>query len=160
MNENFLKAWELLLGNEGGFTVDNGGATMWGITEAVARANGYAGDMRDLPQETAQQIAYTKYWQPFGCDLLPLPVAFQVLDTAYNGGHPVYWLQQVVGVPVDGVMGPITAQAVAAQNPWKIVALFNSKRLQYLASLQQPQYADGRMNRIAGNLQQGELQCQ
>ena len=29
---------------------DRGGPTCWGITQAVARAEGYAGSMRDLPR--------------------------------------------------------------------------------------------------------------
>jgi lysozyme family protein len=157
-SENFQKAWALLLQNEGGFTVDNGGATRWGVTEAVARAWGYTGDMQQLPQDVAETIAHDKYWSPFGCDLLPLAVAFQVLDTAYNGGHPVQWLQEVVGVAADGVVGPVTVSAVGRMSVWQILALFNAKRLQYLASLQQPQYANGRMNRISSNLQQGALQ--
>lgn len=36
---------------EGGYVFnpkDKGGATHWGITEATARAHGYAGDMRDV----------------------------------------------------------------------------------------------------------------
>ena len=32
---------------------DRGGPTRWGVTEAVARAQGYAGPMRDLPRAEA-----------------------------------------------------------------------------------------------------------
>ena len=35
---------------------DRGGPTCWGITEAVARAQGYAGPMRDLPRSEAASI--------------------------------------------------------------------------------------------------------
>lgn len=43
-----------LIKREGGYVnnlADRGGATKYGITEAVARANGFKGNMRDLPLE-------------------------------------------------------------------------------------------------------------
>ena len=155
---NFQTCWALLLKNEGGFVVDNGGATRWGITEAVARRNGYAGDMIALPQATAMAIAQSEYWLKYGCDKLPTWAAFQVLDTVYNGGPAVSWLQYAVGVAVDGNCGPATIAAVAAANPWKTLCLFNERRLEYFAALKQPQYSGGRFNRIAINLTQGEIQ--
>ena len=45
---------DALIEREGGFVanpVDRGGPTRYGITEAVARAHGYAGDMAALPRE-------------------------------------------------------------------------------------------------------------
>src|SRR3546814_14159705 len=35
---------------------DRGGPTCWGITEAVARAEGHVGAMRDLPRDMAAPI--------------------------------------------------------------------------------------------------------
>ena len=49
---------------EGGYTndpSDSGGETCWGITIAVARANGYAGAMKDMPQQVAYDIYYKQY---------------------------------------------------------------------------------------------------
>ena len=45
---------------EGGYVNDPrdaGGETCWGITVAVARANGWTGPMKDLPRETAAAIS-------------------------------------------------------------------------------------------------------
>lgn len=50
---------------EGGYVFnpkDKGGATHWGITEATARAHGYAGDMRDLTRAEAYAILEEDYW--------------------------------------------------------------------------------------------------
>ena len=49
---------------EGGYVndpADAGGETMYGITAAVARANGYSGPMSALPRSLAVQIYSTRY---------------------------------------------------------------------------------------------------
>ena len=56
---------DALIEREGGYVdhpADRGGATCFGITEAVARAHGYAGAMRDLPREDAGAIYRRLYW--------------------------------------------------------------------------------------------------
>lgn len=152
---SFADAFTKLIGNEGGY-VDNqndpGGATMWGVTQRVATAWGYTGAMQDLPQSTAYQIAQTQYWNPYQCDQLDPRVAFQVLDAAYNGGHPAQWLQRAVGVTADGIIGAMTIAAARLADPLKTIMKFDAYRLQYLASLNNPTFADGWMNRIANNL--------
>jgi lysozyme family protein len=152
----FDDAFEALLGNEGGY-VDNpndpGGATMWGVTERVARAHGYAGDMRELPQEFARQIAKTEYWNPYQCDQFDPRIGFQVFDAAYNGGEPARWLQQAAGVTADGVIGAQTVAAVRAADPLKVVMLFNASRILYYTGLGAwDSFGKGWTNRIANNL--------
>lgn len=152
VSQKFLDCWKLVGLNEGGYTVDNGGPTNFGITQATARKWGYEGDMKNLPPSTAQEIAYSEYWLPYLCDNMPTPVAFQVFDTAYNGGYPIKWLQTVLNTPATGT--DLTAQ-LSTVNVWMVVAKFNALRLNYLAGLKQPQYANGRMNRISRNLSSG-----
>ena len=53
-----------ILEREGGYVdhpSDPGGRTNWGITERVARANGYSGSMRALPKATAREIYRKQY---------------------------------------------------------------------------------------------------
>jgi len=150
----FQACWKLLEINEGGYTVDNGGQTRYGVTARVAYKWGYRGAMQELPEAMAMAIAEQEYWVPFGCELYPTPIAFQILDTAYNGGHPIQWLQEIIG---SKQLGQDLADVIGFANPWEVVARFNAKRLRYLASLKQPQYANGRMNRMATNLEQGAL---
>src|SRR3546814_12924741 len=48
---------EDVIAREGGYTAhpaDKGGPTRWGITQAVARAHGYCGDMRQFPRDEAK----------------------------------------------------------------------------------------------------------
>lgn len=156
---NFDIAFEELLGNEGGYVenpADPGGATRYGVTERVARANGYTGDMRELPLDEAKRIAKAQYWDKYQCDAFPLEVAFQVFDAAYNGGHPAQWLQQAAGVEVDGVIGEETLHAVIGGDPHFIAARFNALRLKYMTSLPiWPTFGKGWANRIADNLLRG-----
>lgn len=77
---------------EGGYVFnpkDKGGATHWGITEATARAHGYAGDMRDLTHAEAYAILEEDYWIKPGFDVistLSWPVSFELCDAAVNIG--------------------------------------------------------------------------
>lgn len=53
---------EALIDREGGFVdhpADRGGATCFGITEAVARAHGYGGAMRELPRRGRSDLSAT-----------------------------------------------------------------------------------------------------
>lgn len=156
---SFDDAFVALMGNEGAYSnnpADPGGETMWGITARVARANGYTGEMRMLPQSIAKQIAKMVYWDPYYCDQFDPRVAFQVFDAAYNGGRPVTWLQTAVAVKADGHIGPVTIAAVNATDPLKIVMRFLSFRLQYLGDLPTwPSFGHGWVNRIAHNLIKG-----
>lgn len=127
----FDDTFDWVIGVEKGYTVDAGGPTMYGITEAVARANGYQGDMQDLPLDTAKAIAKSQYWDRFHCDDLDPHIGAQVFDVAYNGGHPVQWLQAAVGVAQDGVMGPQTLAALQAADVRNVLDLFLAARLEY-----------------------------
>lgn len=152
----FDNSFSQLIGNEGGYSNnphDAGGETMWGITSRVARENGYLGDMKELPLQTAKDIARKIYWDPFHCDGLPEELAFQVFDTAYNGGKPILWLQQSVGVLADGHIGPSTLKAAQTCDVSKAIMKFNSLRLQYYTGLSSWGYfGKGWVNRIANNL--------
>jgi len=56
---------DALIDREGGFVdhpADSGGPTCFGITQAVARAHGYAGPMRQLPRSEASAIYLRLYW--------------------------------------------------------------------------------------------------
>jgi lysozyme family protein len=81
-----------VIGREGGFSnhpADRGGPTRWGVTEAVARAHGYAADMRGFPRSEAVAIYRRLYWQKPGYDrvsLLMPKVAAELFDTGVNMG--------------------------------------------------------------------------
>lgn len=128
------------LKHEGGFVdhpSDPGRATRYGVTQAVARENGYTGDMRKLPIEKAIQIYTDKYWHRYGCDKLPGIVAFQFFDACVNNGgrQATLWLQRAAGVADDGIIGPVTLGAVDDANPVAIATNLYARRLDFFTRL-------------------------
>ncbi|MEG9472782.1 glycoside hydrolase family 108 protein [Sphingomonas sanguinis] len=71
---------------------DRGGATRFGISEAVARTDGYAGSMRRLPLARAEAIYRRLYWVAPGFDRVAerAPrLAAELFDTGVNMGTGV-----------------------------------------------------------------------
>ncbi|MFP5329682.1 MAG: glycoside hydrolase family 108 protein [Alphaproteobacteria bacterium] len=120
-----------LIEREGGFVNhpnDRGGATKYGITEAVARAHGYSGAMRSLPRAEAAAIYKRLYWHRPRFDQVAKrspAVAAELFDTGVNMGPAVAatFLQRALSalnrersdyadlVP-DGRIGPATLSAL------------------------------------------------
>src|SRR3954447_25018706 len=86
---------DALIEREGGFVshpADKGGPTCFGITEAVARAHGYAGPMRLLPREEAATIYRRLYWLRPKFDEIAKRsrrIAAELFDTGANMGPAV-----------------------------------------------------------------------
>ncbi|MDE2339866.1 MAG: hypothetical protein KGL21_02200, partial [Alphaproteobacteria bacterium] len=80
------------LSKEGGYVnnaADRGGATNFGITEAVARAQGFTGDMRALPREEAVDIYQRLYWLRPKFDqigAIDMKLGARLFDIAVNMG--------------------------------------------------------------------------
>ncbi len=126
-DQAFEAAFTHTVGIEGDFSddpADSGGATRFGITETVARANGYHGDMRELPFERARAIYRAQYWDLLRLDDVArasVKVAAELFDTGVNRGTSVAatYLQRALNalndggsrwpdVAVDGAIGPMT----------------------------------------------------
>ncbi len=86
---------DALIDREGGYVdhpADKGGPTCFGITEAVARAQGYRGAMRQLPREEATAIYQRLYWLRPRFDEVAKrspPLAAELFDTGVNMGPAV-----------------------------------------------------------------------
>lgn len=89
---NIEQYLEELIKREGGYVnnpADRGGATKYGITEAVARTNGFKGNMKDLPLNVAKAIYKKQYWTDPRFDqvnVISSLVAEELLDTGVNCG--------------------------------------------------------------------------
>ena len=122
-----------LIEREGGYVdhpADKGGPTRFGITQAVARAHGYAGAMARLPREEAAAIYKRLYWLRPKFDAVAErspAIAAELFDTGANMGPAVAatFLQRALTalnrnaqdypdlVP-DGRIGPATLTALYA----------------------------------------------
>src|SRR3954469_17812089 len=96
--EGLLNVDELvdaLIDREGGYVshpADKGGPTCFGITEAIARAHGYRGPMRQLPREEAVAMYRRLYWLRPRFDEVAKrspPIAAELFDTGVNMGPGV-----------------------------------------------------------------------
>lgn len=152
---NFDQAFDELLKHEGGFVnhaADPGGATRYGITEAVAREVGYRGDMQALPLDLAKRIYKERYWDAVRAEELPAAVRYAVFDAAVNSGvrQAVRWLQRAVDANPDGIIGPQTLAAVQAHNPEALLRRLLAQRLTFMAALPNwPAFGRGWARRIA-----------
>ena len=124
---------EDVIEREGGYVnhpADRGGPTRWGITEAVARRQGYMDDIRQLPQSDAASIYKRLYWIAPAFDKVAeaSPVlAEELFDTGINmgTGTATGFLQRALNalnrngrdygdVTVDRRIGPATLHALHA----------------------------------------------
>jgi lysozyme family protein len=124
---------EEVIQREGGYVnhpADRGGATNWGITEAVARQQGYKGDMRGLAKSEAVDIYRRLYWlsprYDAVADIAPA-LAAELFDTGINmgTGTATGFLQRALNalnrngsdysdIAIDRKIGPATLSALAA----------------------------------------------
>lgn len=130
---SFEQAFQHTVGIEGSFSdhpKDRGGPTMYGITEHVARANGYNGPMNEMPLSVAQIIYKHQYWNILrldDIDALSAKIAAELFDTGVNMSVGVAgkFLQRALNVfnqegrdypdlEVDGVVGPVTVADLKA----------------------------------------------
>ena len=119
---------------EGGYVndpSDRGGATRFGITEAVARRAKYTGTMSELPESLARHIYKSKYWYAPQFDKLSvtMPIAEELFDCGVNMGPrwAAKFLQESMNLfspsiptwptlKVDGTIGPVTISAMNSFN--------------------------------------------
>ena len=152
----FTESLPFVLRWEGGYVnhpKDPGGETKFGITKrSYPHLN-----IRDLTLDDARAIYRRDFWDRLQCDALPVAARFQVFDAAVNSGpgNAARWLQAAAGVAQDGLIGPVTRQAVSDMHPAALVARFNAARLLFMTSLSTwPTFSRGWARRIAANLQE------
>jgi lysozyme family protein len=114
---------------------DPGKETRWGITIAAARAYGYTGPMKDLPETVARAIYRTRYVdEPRFADVVAIEptIGAELIDTGVNMGTAVAamflqrWLNgfndtssRYGDLHVDGRIGAVTLEALRAFLRWR-----------------------------------------
>lgn len=166
MNKNWQPSFERLIETEGGFTNDQRdqgnhlpdgreGSTNLGVTQKNWEA--YVGhkvtqdDMRNLTPSDVNPFYKKLYWDSVRGDDLPSGVDYAVFDFGVNSGavRAIEFLQRVVGVTTDGILGPDTLSAVNAMDASAICDQICDDRLAYLKNLDNWDiYGKGWINRV------------
>lgn len=141
MKENYDFCLQQVLKYEGGYVnhpQDPGGPTNKGVTQDVYDGwrkahNQPTQSVKNISMNEVQGIYRQLYWDKIRGDDLPAGVDMAVFDFAVNSGvsRASKYLQGIVGVPVDGIIGPQTIQAT---KDYVAIALTN-KRLSFMQSL-------------------------
>ena len=161
IHSNFDKCFHKLLGHEGSYSNysnDPGGETMWGVTAAVARANGYKGAMRNLPVELAKQIYRKQYWDTIQLDDIPSTLQYGLFDAGVNSGttQAVKWLQRALEREETGVMTAELKAAAIMSNQEQVLMKMLGYRLQFMTDLKTwGSFGKGWARRIASLLKDG-----
>ncbi|PVE25559.1 hypothetical protein DC522_04325 [Microvirga sp. KLBC 81] len=134
----------LVLRHEGGFVQhprDPGGATNFGITvQTLSRVRGYAAsidEVRHLTLEEAAAIYRHFYWDAVRADEVPRGLDLVLFDLAVNSGpdRAIMLLQKVLGVAVDGLIGPATIEAARNTDVIEVIRRLTHERLGFLSRL-------------------------
>ncbi len=142
------QAIHFTLDAEGGFTHDNGGDTMHGVTQHIYDL--FREKKKGLPLQSVRlitddevlEIMEDMFWTPAHCKELPDQLAIAHFDWAYNHGPEgaTRTLQSALGFTaqaVDGVFGPRTLQAVNVSKVPEIVSNYlNVRRAWYRTAAQ------------------------
>lgn len=121
----FDQAVKRTLAEEGGFTIDTGGATMRGISARFLQLTTgrvwTADEIKAITEEQAVAIYRKHFWDALGLDALPARIAAKAFDCAVNAGpataarvlqRALRAIGRADGVVEDGKLGPVTIAAV------------------------------------------------
>ena len=162
----FDEAFKRLIGHEGGYSTDRrdpgnwtggrvGVGTLKGTKFGLA-ANTYPNlDIKNLTLSQAKEIYKKDWWDKLGADGMHSAIVFQLWDFAINAGksRAIKELQQAVGVPADGIIGPQTLAAVNSHDLNDVILSLTAERLKFYTSLSTfKTYGKGWTNRVADNL--------
>jgi len=162
----FIRSWE------GGFVndpYDRGGATKWGITIGTFRSVYGKGktveDLKAMTEDQWDHIFKVLFWDKFRADeIQSQSIANLVVDWIWASGTlQIKKVQRILGVTVDGVVGPKTIAAINNYSGGQR-ALFDRIKVQRTAFINaiavgtQARYKKGWSRRL-GAIQWGKLVC-
>lgn len=152
-----------VLRHEGGYVdhpVDPGGATNMGITHKTLARWRKVSPWWELPKSAVKtlargevaQIYRALYWDVCRARDLPPGVDLAVFDYAVNSGpdRAIRTLQAVLGVVVDGRVGPLTLAAAGKADAARSIDAICDRRLGFLRILKTfPTFGRGWTSRVA-----------
>jgi lysozyme family protein len=144
MKDNWETAFVMVLKHEGGYVnnpKDPGGMTNLGVTKRVwEEFVGHEVDeatMRGLTPDMVKPLYKKNYWDKIKGDDLPAGLDYAAYDLAVNSGtgRAAKYLQQIAGVPADGIIGPKSMEAIKSCNAEEAVDALCDMRLEFLKRL-------------------------
>ncbi len=148
MRENFDKAFELVIGHEGGFTDDRRDRGNWttgvigkgqlkGTKYGVSAMSYPSLDIKNLTLDQAKAIYKRDFWDAAKCDQLPPGLDYLLFDSAINHGvaGAVRILQRALGVNADGALGPVTLGQVIKRDAVDLIKEFCVRRFLFWAGI-------------------------
>lgn len=146
MRDNLAKTTDWILVHEGGYVNhpdDPGGATNMGVTQRIydgwrARNGKPKRSVRNITKTEVIAIYKDQYWDKVWGDRLPSGLDYSLYDFAVNSGpsRAIKFIQRLVGVKEDGVMGNATLGAIFAKNDIEqLIIDLNFARLAWLKRL-------------------------
>lgn len=150
MRDNLMTAFTTTMAVEGGSRYvdhpdDPGGATKWGVSLRLARAMGLdldgdgdvdADDIRMISEGVALRVFEQVFWSAVRGDDLPAGLDLATADAAFHHGDLAArrLLQRAAGVRADGIIGPVTLAACAA-DPAEVLRRLGGLRGVHMAGL-------------------------
>lgn len=145
MKSNFEIALKVVVQHEGGYVnhpEDPGGHTNLGITLNTLRRYRNDADVEWLKglkaeSDLVKEIYRDGYWDTVKADELPSGVDLAVFDFAVNSGptRARKYLQRVLGVKVDGIIGPKTLGSLKGRGAASVIRSVCELRLDFLRGL-------------------------
>ncbi len=145
---NYKASLALVLAHEGGYVnhpKDPGGATNKGVTQKVYDAyrrvkGAKLQSVRYISDDEVSEIYQKQYWKLVRGDSLPAGLDYAVFDFGVNSGisRAVRYLQRLVGVEDDGIIGNMTLAAIydaAKKNEEALIVNYCANRMVFLKSL-------------------------
>lgn len=140
---------KFILSFEGGFVNDPddaGGATNKGVTIFTWKKQGYdkdgdgdidVNDLKLISDKDALKILKENYWNKWKADeIKSQSLANSLVDWVWGSGSwGIKLPQQLLGVVVDGVVGPKTLEALNSQDPKVFFEKLYNRRKKYLEDI-------------------------
>lgn len=155
----FKNVIPFILENEGGYVnnpLDKGGETNQGISKARYPHL----SIKDLTDEQIKELYFIDYFLKFNLqDIKDSAKAKTTLDFLVNSGKAPFIIQQMLkenfypDLEKDGIIGPITIEAINNVSKNSYINLLNKYRLNYMKTLSSwEHFKNGWQNRIEDNL--------
>lgn len=126
MRDNLAQTTDWILVHEGGYVNhpdDPGGATNMGVIQRTydgwrTRNGKPRQSVRNITKAEVVAIYKDQYWDKVWGDRLPSGLDYSLYDFAINSGpsRAIKFIQRLVGVKEDGVMGNVTFDAIRQRN--------------------------------------------